>query len=143
MQDFITFLTHHPYLIASIICVALLLFILEGFRIRKNMSGVTPQMAVQLINHEHAMVIDIRNHELFKKGHIVHAHNMTADAVLSDKKIDKMKNKPLIIVCAAGISANRLTSSLQQKGFKAYNLQGGMKAWYDAKLPTVSEPHHA
>lgn len=143
MQDFITFLGQHPFLTAGIASVVFLLLIVEFIRMKKTMGGLSPQAAIQLINHEHAMVIDIRDTASFKKGHIVHAHNMTPEAVTSDKKMDKMKNKPLIIVCYAGVSSNGVVHQLNKKGFKAHNLQGGMKAWYDAKLPTVVETNHA
>lgn len=143
MQDFIPFLGQHSFLTSGIAVVVFLLLIIEFIRMKKTLGGVTPQAAIQLINHEHAMVIDIRDAASFNKGHIVHAHNMTPEATVSDKKLDKMKSKPLIIVCYAGVSSNGVVHQLNKKGFKAHNLQGGMKAWYDAKLPIVVETHHA
>lgn len=142
MQDVMTFLGHHPLLLSAIAIVAFLLFILEARRLRKAMTGVTPQAAIDLMSHQQAVVIDIRDQATFKKGHIVHAQNITRDTILNDKKILKLKSKPLIIVCAAGISAQTITHELNKKGFMAHTLQGGMKAWYDAKLPLVSEAHH-
>jgi len=142
MQDFLTFLGNHLYLTGSILVVVLLLFIIEVLRIRKTMGGLNPQAAIQLINHEHAIVLDIRDTNTFKQGHIVHAHNVVANDPFFDKKIDKFKQKPILVVCYLGVSSQQVMRQLQDKGYKAHSLQGGMKAWYDAKLPIVKETHH-
>jgi len=142
MQDLITFISNHWMLTTSIIGVVFLLFIVEFWRIRKTLGGMTPQAAIQLINHEHATIIDIRDANAFKQGHIVHAHNISPEDAVLDKKLDKFKQKPVLVVCYAGVSCQGVAQQLNKKGFKAYSLQGGMKAWYDAKLPTVKETHH-
>lgn len=142
MQDITTFLQQHIFLTSGIIIVIFLLFIVEVWRMRKKIGGLTPTAAIQLINHQHAVVIDIRDPEIFKKGHIVNALNIQANDLMSGKKLDKWKNKPLIIVCPAGISANKPAQYLNEKGLEAYVLQGGMKAWYDSNLPIIKENNH-
>jgi rhodanese-related sulfurtransferase len=143
MQNYITFLNHHLALTIGIACLIVLLLLIEGWRMKKSLQGLSPQAAISLINHEQAVIIDIRTPEAFKQGHIVHAQNISATAVLIDKKIEKLKNKPLIIVCAAGISAKRVAEQLSKKGLTTHVLQGGMTAWHQANLPTIKEVHHA
>jgi len=142
MQDFITFLGHHLYLTTSILCVAFFLFIIEMWRMQKLLKGLSPQAAIQLINHQHAVILDLREEATFKQGHIVHAVNISSADALAIKKIEKFKQKPLVIVCPTGVTANKTAHELTKKGFNAHVLQGGMKAWYDANLPTVKETHH-
>lgn len=141
MQEFISFLGQHLYLTVSVGITIFLLLIIEVWRARKTMTGISPQAAISLINHEHAVIIDIRDPDVYKKGHIVHAQNIKAESLV-DKKIEKLKNKPLIIVCAAGVSAQRVAADLAKRGLKVYTLQGGMNAWREAKLPIVKESHH-
>lgn len=43
--------------------------------------------------------------------------------------IDLPKNVPVVTVCAAGKTSKIAAELLEDKGYEAYSLQGGMKAW--------------
>lgn len=100
-------------------------------------SALSATGAVQLINREKAVVVDVRDAEDFAKGHIVGAKNVPL-AQLEEKLPAAVKNKglPLLLVCASGVRANKAVATAKKLGFeKAQAIGGGMKGWRDAGLP--------
>jgi rhodanese-related sulfurtransferase len=93
--------------------------------------------AVQLINRERAVVLDVREKEEFTAGHIGGAKNLPVSDVEA-KLTDTVKNKgvPLILVCATGARANRALAMAKKLGYEqAQVLAGGLKSWKEANLP--------
>ena len=99
--------------------------------------GVSAATAVQLINRERAVVVDVCEAEEYAAGHVIGAKNVPVGQ-LEQRLPDAVKNKtvPLILVCASGARANRALGIAKKLGYeKAQVLAGGMKAWKDANLP--------
>ncbi len=93
--------------------------------------------AVQLMNREKAVVIDVSDAADFATGHIVGSKNLPADELLS-KLEGAVKNKalPLILVCATGLRAARLVAAAKKLGYgNVQAMAGGLKAWREAGLP--------
>ncbi len=100
-------------------------------------SSVTPTEAVQLMNREKAVVVDVCSAEEFAAGHVTAAKNVPL-AELEDKLTGVAKNKalPLVLVCASGMRSRRAVAVAKKLGYeKAYSLAGGMGAWRAANLP--------
>ncbi len=99
--------------------------------------GLSPNAAVQLINREKAVVIDVSEVEEFANGHVGGAKNIPVNDI--ETRLDKaVKNKalPLILVCATGARASRVQAAAKKLGFdNTHVLAGGLKAWRDANLP--------
>jgi rhodanese-related sulfurtransferase len=99
--------------------------------------GVSTSQAVQLINRERAVVVDVCEAEEFAAGHVGGAKNVPV-AQLEQRLPEVVKNKsvPLILVCASGARANRALAVAKKLGYeKAQVLAGGLKAWKEANLP--------
>jgi rhodanese-related sulfurtransferase len=99
--------------------------------------GVSTAQAVQLINRERAVVVDVCETEEFAAGHVGGAKNVPVGQ-LEQRLPEVVKNKtvPLILVCASGARANRALGVAKKLGYdKAQVLAGGMKSWKDANLP--------
>ena len=99
--------------------------------------GLSAASAVQLINRERAVVVDVCEAEEFAAGHVGGARNVPVGQ-LERRLPEVVKNKtvPLILVCASGARANRALAVAKKLGYdKAQVLGGGMKAWKDANLP--------
>jgi rhodanese-related sulfurtransferase len=93
--------------------------------------------AVQLINREKAVVIDVSETEEFAAGHVGGAKNLPLGQ-LEETLPAAVKNKalPLILVCATGARANRALAVAKKLGYEqAQCLAGGMKSWKEANLP--------
>ena len=100
-------------------------------------AGVTPAAAVQLINREKAVVIDVCEPDEFKTGHVTGARSIPL-AELEAKLPGAVKNKatPLVLVCASGARSGRAVAVARKLGYEnAQSMAGGMKSWRDANLP--------
>jgi rhodanese-related sulfurtransferase len=136
MDQLTTFINQH-WILSSIFVVLLLAVIVnEVFIAMSDSSHVSPAEALTLMNHQDAMVVDIRNANAFSEGHILGSTNIPLDSF--EKKsasLEKHKDRNIIIVCATGQSSQKIVATLKQKGFKVLGLSGGVQAWRSASLP--------
>jgi rhodanese-related sulfurtransferase len=103
-----------------------------------NQAGsATPAEAVQLINRERAVVVDVSEPAEFAAGHIVNSKNVPFGGLETSTDLPKNKALPLVVVCPTGARAGRAVGILRKLGYEnARALGGGLKAWRDATLPT-------
>jgi len=102
----------------------------------RGSSGVDTTAATQMVNHQHAVFVDIRSAQDYAQGHIAQARSLPLDQIESRAQQSLPKNKPLIVVCENGRSAGRAVAQLQAKGFEnVVTRSGGMQAWQQAGLP--------
>lgn len=140
MQDLTVFINNHPLLSIATAAVLALVMIVELMRGKRRGFQLTPQQTTQMINHDNAVVIDIRPNDVYRKGHIIDAQSMTPQEVkASGKKLEKLKNKPIILVCGTGGESQKLAALLLKQGYNAYALAGGTRAWTDMQMPLVKE----
>lgn len=140
MQDFMTFLSHHPMLSLAVAVVFVLVTFVELTRARRNVFNVTPVRAVHLINRENAAVIDLRANEHYRKGHVIDAIPMTIQEIKeTPKKLEKFRSRPIIMVDETGNETQKIATLLLKQGYNAFSLAGGMRAWNEAQLPLVRE----
>lgn len=102
-----------------------------------NAGDLTASSAVQLMNREKAVVVDVCESAEFAAGHIVGAKNIPLGE-LEAKLPGAVKNKtlPLILVCASGMRSGRAVAMAKKLGYEqAQSLGGGLKAWKEANLP--------
>lgn len=138
MQDFVLFMQHHSNLSMALVAVVVLLIIVEFLRLKTSSNQLSAALATQLINHQNAAVIDIRNAADFASGHLVDSVSLPFNELESKhKKLEKYKSQPLIIVCATGIESPRAAAILTQQGYNVSILAGGIRAWRTADMPLV------
>ena len=100
-------------------------------------TGLGPNEAVQLINREKAVVIDVCEPAEFAAGHVVGAKNIPLGE-LESKLVGAVKNKklPLILVCQSGARSGRAMAAAKTLGYaQVHSLGGGLAAWKSAGLP--------
>ena len=101
--------------------------------------GLSPTEATILINRRKAAVLDLRELEAYKAGHLPGAKHIDAaglTAAIEKLKLDK--NNPLILVCETGVQSRKATSEIKKLGFvEVASLDGGVQAWKAAALPLV------
>lgn len=139
MEQFINFVIANWWLwLALIIVLALLVHTELGDKVN-GMRRVSPQETVNLINREKAAVVDIRDTDVYNKGHIVGAISLPAAELPNKlKRIEKYKQKPMILCCASGQQSPKLGALLAKEGFtQVYFIQGGMAEWQTVAMPTV------
>ena len=100
-------------------------------------NAVDPLAATAMINHEDAVVVDVRSMAEFKDGHIVNAVNIPLNSLgNSIKQLEKYRNRPIVAVCRSGSRSGAACGLLRKNGFEnVKNLRGGMLAWESASLP--------
>jgi len=117
-----------------------IMLLLPSFK--KGAAGVpslTTAEAINLINRDHAMVIDVRNDAEFASGHIVDARNIPLDKLAERlNELAKFKDKPVLVNCQRGMRSAKACDILRKAEFtKVNNLAGGIDAWLAAKLPVI------
>jgi rhodanese-related sulfurtransferase len=99
--------------------------------------GLSPSAAVQLINREKAVVVDVGESEEFAAGHVGGSKNVPVSEIEARlATVAKNKSLPLILVCGTGARAARVEAMAKKMGYeKAQTMTGGLKAWKEANLP--------
>jgi rhodanese-related sulfurtransferase len=138
MKQLSEFIINHWQLSGALVVLIILMFINELISQKNKTKELDPQMAVDLINNAEAVVIDIREKDLFKKGHIIDSINASADD-FNLPKMNKYKEKKLILVCAKGIQAASVASKIRPLGFQPLVLKGGITSWQQADLPLIKK----
>jgi len=134
-MELLPFLAHNWALVLIAVVSGTLLLapgVLSGAR-----PGVAPGAAVQMINREKAVVVDVSEADEFAAAHIVGSRNIPV-ANFEQRLPEVVKNKavPVILVCASGARANRCLAKAKSLGYeKAVVLGGGLRAWKEANLP--------
>jgi len=137
MGQLAQFITNHWELWLALVLILLAIYINELISQKKRAKELSPQAAVNLINHENAVVVDLRDAESFSKGHIIDAIRASAED-FGQQRMKKYKDKAIILVCAKGLQATSLASKLKKEGFlQVMVLSGGLAAWQAAELPIV------
>jgi rhodanese-related sulfurtransferase len=129
------FVTNHILLVSTFVVI---LMMLAGTELRRRfgkVKDIAPAEATRLINHENAVMVDMRNDKDYREGHIVNAVHVT-DKNDAAAKLEKYRDRPLIICCRSGNQSQGLSSELSKHGFASvYNLKGGLHAWQQSGLP--------
>ena len=136
MEQLLEFAGNHALLVAAFLAVLTAL----AWHLIADPGGknaVEPLAATAMINHEDAVVLDVRSMAEFKDGHIVNSINIPLNGLGNNlKQIEKHRDKPVVIVCRSGSRSGSACGVLRKNGFEnVKNLRGGMLAWENANLP--------
>ena len=141
MDRYVEFFSNHYLLSGAWLAVAgLLIYSFLGSRLR-GFASVNPARATQLINREDAVVLDVREDNEYRDGHIVNSLHIPV-SYLKDrlKDLEKYREKPIIVGCRSGQRSSQACAMLKKQGFNAvYNLSGGIMAWKNDNLPLTKK----
>ena len=97
---------------------------------------VSATQAVQLINREKAVLIDVSEPAEYAAGHAIGAKSIPVGSIEKSADLPKNKALPVVLMCATGARASRAAAALKKLGFeKTHVLAGGLAAWREANLP--------
>lgn len=137
MDNLFVFVSTHWQLCAIFVIILTLLLINEFTMLKSQSELLSPQDVVLKMNNEEATLIDVRAQDLYKKEHIINSININKDEI-SQAKLNKYKNSPIIIVCMLGKTALTAAETLKKEGFQhVFVLEGGIEAWKGANLPLI------
>lgn len=140
MQEFMSFLGNHQIL--SLVWVALFIavIVLTAKGMFSKVKIIGRSEAIQLINKEEAIVVDLRSREEFRKGHISSSVNLTPSEIKNNSlgELDKHKTQPIIVTCATGTTSREPAEKLFKAGFeRVYILKEGVTGWQGENFPLV------
>ncbi|GDX86003.1 rhodanese-like domain-containing protein [Methylococcaceae bacterium] len=138
MDRYLEFILNH-YILSLALAVVIFLLIQEFFDTAfKRFDSISPMLAVQKIDNENTVVIDVREAPDFIQGHIENALNVPLSKLTEQlSSLQQYKKNLLLITCQTGTRSAAAAKSLTKSGFEnVLVLSGGMTAWQDEyKLP--------
>ena len=85
-------------------------------------------------NHQPLLILDVRQPEEFRAGHIAGAKLIPLNELGS--RIEELpKEKEILCVCASGARSSAAAGQLSNAGFNVLNMRGGMSGWQRAGYP--------
>jgi rhodanese-related sulfurtransferase len=137
MALFFEFLAQQWIQASALMLLIALLIVHEA---RKSGPSLSPQQAINLVNAEEGIFLDLRDAADFRKGHIVSAINIPATK-LPDRmvELEKYREKPIVLVCKMGQHSGAAGRQLKAANYgKVYKMTGGMMEWGNLQLPLVT-----
>lgn len=134
LDQIVEFVGSHWYLFLALVVI---LGLLTHNIIVGGKGSVEPLQATEMINHQDAVVVDVRPVADFAKGHIINAINVPMNGFKNQiATLAKHKSKPVIVNCRSGAQSAVACGQLRKEGFEqVFNLRGGIMAWESANLP--------
>jgi len=110
-------------------------------RLTQGFGVLRPAEATTLINHERALVVDLRPLADFDKGHIAGSKNVLMSQFdPENKQLAPARSLPVMLVCKTGMLASSAARRLKKAGFeRVFVLDGGIGGWQQADLPLVKK----
>lgn len=126
------------------LALAIILFMMFSGGLSSRLRGyrqISAPEAVQLLNHDHAVLLDVREDNEFKEGHIIDARHIPLGKLRERmQELEPFRDRPIVVNCRSGHRSAGACAQLRKNGFNTvYNLKGGIMAWQNAGLP-VQKP---
>lgn len=87
---------------------------------------ITPQQAAQMLKNGEAILIDVRDGDMFKDEHTLYAASLPLDKLSSQLELLAAQSKKIIFQCLKGLKSQEACNVALQLGNKIYNLEGGI-----------------
>lgn len=136
LDRLIEFALNHYLLVSSFFVLWAVFFSMES---RRGGATVSAQRATHLVNREDALIVDLRDSDDYRQGHIAGSINIPL-AQLADRlaELGSDKTRTLVLVCKQGLHAGAAGRQLRQQGFaKVVRMQGGLQGWRNDNMPVV------
>jgi rhodanese-related sulfurtransferase len=135
LSKLLEFSQQHLALVAGFFAV--LGALLFSFTRGAGSHSVSCARAVQMLNHENALPLDVRPEKSFRAGHLLNALAFSPeDSAAGVVRLSKYKDRPLIIYCENGSASAKPLKDLKAAGFtQLFTLQGGLAGWRNDNLP--------
>jgi rhodanese-related sulfurtransferase len=106
---------------------------------QRGIKEIDTRVAIQLINHQDALVLDVRDDSEYAAGHLPNSKHIPSEKIKERwVELQKFKEKPIVVIYRGGIRSNQASLTLKKSGFaQVFNLMGGIDTWKRANLPIV------
>lgn len=138
MDRILEFAANNYLLVLLLVGVAAALVVNELLIATRGVKALEPGTATQLYNRDGALFVDLRGDAEFHKGHLPDALHVPQSAIAKGPggKLEKDKERPVIVYCTSGMQSGKAATALKKQGFtNVYQLKGGFQAWQSAGFP--------
>ena len=131
------FAVNNWYLILGIVVVLTMLVWGPLTQLLHGVQHVTTAEAIRLMNHEKGLMVDVREPDEYRGGHIPNSLSLPLSGLAGGlKQLEKHTARPLIICCRTSQRSARAAVALRKHGFSSVQvLAGGITAWQGENLP--------
>ncbi|KPQ03158.1 rhodanese-like domain-containing protein [Marinobacter sp. HL-58] len=138
MERVFEFAVNHYILVSLFVAFLLAILVLES---RRGGAKISAQGAVNLINRDEAVVVDIRDRKDFNEGRITGAINIPLNSIKSRaSELKKFKDKQIIVADKMGQHSAMAVKQLKAEGYNnVVRLNGGIADWKGSNLPLVKK----
>lgn len=132
MGHYIEFVSNHPVLSVALFIFIYLILSYEIKNFTKKYKSINCNDLVLRINANDVVIIDTRDKDLYKKGHISNAINFN----LSDNLT--MEHDEIIVYDRDEVSSTSSAEKIaKSNNINVFYLEGGIQSWIDNHLPLV------
>jgi len=117
--------------------VVILAMIIRSYRLPALVPPLSVQEAIQLMNKDDALMLDVRANDEYQQGHIQNSmHIPLASLDARYNELEVYREHPIIVYCRAGNRSTQAGVILKKRGFSDIKqLKGGILDWQSANLP--------
>lgn len=137
MEQYIEFIAKNPILFIILAVILGMILWTELRRFTRGFKDLTPIEVVQMMNHDNALLLDVREDAELNQGRIAGARHIPL-SVLKQRieELGKFRDKPIITFCRSGNRSLQASSMLKKNQFEnVFHMKGGILAWESADLP--------
>ncbi len=137
MTEYLDFAKANLILFIALAVIIALIIKVEIDRFTRKYKTVNTNEAVQLLNRDDTVVLDVREDKEVSEGMINGAKHIPLGQLSSRiSELDKYKDKPILVYCRSGHRSGAACKQLTKAGFSdVSNLIGGIMSWESANLP--------
>lgn len=137
MEEYLVFARNHPVLIMGLVGIVGMIIWAEISRLTRKYKQVSSAEAVQILNRDGSLVLDVREDSEVRGGKIKGAKHIPLGQLKNRlAELEQAKEKPVLVYCRSGNRSSHACHLMSKAGFQdVSNLAGGIVAWESANLP--------
>lgn len=124
-----------------VIAMSLLSFLMGACGTPEGVEDMNVEVFKNAITDKEVQLVDVRTPEEFAEGHIEKAQNINVTSNNFEQQATATldKSKPVYVYCRTGGRSMKAAVILAKKGYKVFNLDGGIVVWEGAGNPTTTK----
>ncbi len=137
MEEYLVFARNHSMLVMGFVAILGLIIWTEFGRLTRKYKQIGPALAVQVMNHDGSVIVDVREDAEVRSGKLKGARHIPLGQLKNRLlELESFKEKPVLVYCRSGNRSAHACHVMTKAGFHdVSNLAGGIMAWESANLP--------
>ncbi|MBF0198762.1 MAG: thioredoxin fold domain-containing protein [Planctomycetes bacterium] len=104
----------------------------DDFKLENKLSklDITVKEAKELLSHSKPLLLDVRTRYEYRSGHLQASLLIPVQELMGRmSELSQYKDKNVIVYCHSGARSANACKILAKKGYKVFNVAGGISAW--------------